>query len=225
MSVPLTLVLAEDHQVVRAGLRALLETQRGWRVIGEAEDGLAAVELVAKLRPHVLLTGLMMTGLGGLEVIRRVRARAPQTRVVVLSMHAREAYVAEALRAGASAYVLKDSPAESLLLAIARAHAGKTYVSPPLSRAAVRDRLRREAGEPADPYETLTPREREVLHLAAAGATAAAISRHLGISPRTVETHRANLLRKLGLHGQTDLVRFAMERGLLQGRPGNTKSQ
>jgi DNA-binding NarL/FixJ family response regulator len=210
----LTIVLADDHEVVRKGLRALLEAQPGFSVVGEAADGLKVVDLVERLRPRVLVADLMMPGLGGLEVTRQVVKRCPETRVVVLSMHANESYVLEALRNGALGYVLKDASAEELVRAIREAAAGRRYLSPPLSDRAVESYARRVAEGGQDPYGALTAREREVLHLAAAGRGNKEIAKELGISPRTAETHRANLLRKLGLKGQTELVRFAIERGI-----------
>jgi DNA-binding NarL/FixJ family response regulator len=209
----LTIVLADDHEVVRKGLRALLEAQPGFSVVGETADGLQVVSLVERLRPRILVADLMMPGLGGLEVTRRVAKHCPQTRVVVLSMHANESYVLEALRNGALGYVLKNAGAEELVRAIHEAAAGRRYLSPPLSDRAVESYARRAAEGGQDPYGALTAREREVFHLAAAGQGNKEIAKQLGISPRTAETHRANLLRKLGLKGQTELVRFAIERG------------
>jgi DNA-binding NarL/FixJ family response regulator len=161
----------------------------------------------------------MMPGLGGLEVTRQVAKKHPNTRVVVLSMHATEAYVIEALRNGASAYVLKDADAGDLLRAIREAVEGRRFLSPPLTDAAVAAYARRAAGaEPADSYEQLTTREREVLHLTAEGLTNADVGERLFISPRTAETHRANVMRKLGLSNQTDLVRYAIGRGIVAPR-------
>ena len=210
-----TLLLADDHHVVRQGLRALLEAEPDFRVVGEASDGLEVADLVERLQPRVLIVDLMMPGLNGLEVTRQVSKRSPQTRVLILSMHSNEAYVLEALRNGAAAYVLKDSSATDLVHAVREVAAGRRYLSPPLSERAL-DTYRQRAKEATlDIYETLTTREREVLHLAAEGHTNAEIAARLGISPRTAETHRANLMRKLGLQTQTDLVRYALRRGII----------
>jgi len=213
------IVLADDHAIVRQGLRALLEAEPDLAVVGEAAEGLGVPDLVEKLASDVLIVDLMMPGLGGLEVTRQVTKRTAATRVVVLSMHAKEAYVIEALRNGASAYVLKDADAGDLVRAIREAVAGRRFLSPPLTDAAVAAYARKaNGGEPADPYDLLTTREREVMHLAAEGLTNALIGARLFISPRTAETHRANVMRKLGLASQTDLVRYAIGRGIVPPR-------
>ena len=210
-----TIVLADDHPVVRRGLRALLEAVPDFRVTGETGDGLEAVRLVEELRPQVLVLDLMMPGVGGLEVARQVNLRFPTTKVVILSMHANEAYVLEALRNGASAYVLKDAGGGELVQAVRAVVAGGRYLSPPLSERAIADYVEKAKSAPLDPVGELTTREREVLGLAAEGQSTGDIAARLGISPRTAETHRANLMRKLGLHNQTDLVRFAIRQGIL----------
>ena len=166
---PATVVLADDHQVVRAGLRLLLEGQPGLTVVGETSDGLQVADLVERLNPDVLVADLIMPGLGGLDVTREVKRRSPKTRIVILSMHSSDAFVLQALRNGASAYVLKSSSADDLVQAIHEVLAGRRYLSPPLSDKAIAAYVKRaEAGE-VDIYETLTTREREVLHLAAEG--------------------------------------------------------
>ncbi len=210
-----TIVLAEDHHVVRQGLRALLAAEPEFSVTGEAADGLKAVEVVERLKPDVLIADVMLPGLNGLEVTRQVRQRFPRTRVVVLSMHANEAYVLEALRNGASGYVVKDASAANLVQAVREAAAGRRYLSPPLSDRAIEAYAQRAAAGPFDPYDILTTREREVLHLTAEGASSSQAAARLSISPRTVETHRANLMRKLSLRTQADLIRYALQRGIL----------
>ena len=210
-----TIVLADDHPVVRRGLRALLEAVAEFRVVGETGDGLEVVRLVEELRPQVLVLDLMMPGVGGLEVARQVNLRFPTTKVVILSMHANEAYVLEALRNGASAYVLKDAGGGELLQAVRSVVAGSRYLSAPLSERAIADYVEKAKSAPLDPVGELTTREREVLGLAAEGQSTGDIAARLGISPRTAETHRANLMRKLGLHSQTALVRFAIRQGIL----------
>ena len=212
-----SIVLADDHPIVRQGLRALLEAEAGWRVIGEASDGLSAVDMVEQLQPDVAIIDVMMPDLNGLEVVRRVKRRVPDTLVIVLSMHADEAYVLEALQGGAMGYVLKGMSTTSLVEAVQEVLAGRRYLSPPLTERAIDAYLQRatEADRPIDHYEMLTPREREVLHLAAQGSSNTEIGDRLAISPRTVETHRANLMRKLDLRNQADLIRFALQRGIV----------
>jgi DNA-binding NarL/FixJ family response regulator len=210
-----TIVLADDHHVVRQGLRALLEAEPDFRVVGEAGDGLEAARLVEALQPNVLVLDLVMSGLGGLEVTRLATKRSPHTHVVILSMHADEAYVLEALKNGAAAYVLKGSRAADLVQAVREVAAGRRYLSPPLSERAIERYVQKAESTVRDIYDKLTNREREVLHLAAEGLTNAEIADRLSISPRTAETHRANLMRKLGLRTQTDLIRYALRRGIL----------
>jgi len=210
-----TIVLADDHHVVRQGLRALLEAEPGFSVVAEAADGLAAADLAERLKPNVLVLDLMMPCLSGLEVARQVRRLSPQTRVVVLSMHANEAYVLEALRNGVAGYVLKESTAADLVQAVREAVAGRRYLSPPLSERAIEVYVQRAQATIPDIYETLTSREREVLHLAAEGYSNADIAARLSITRRTAETHRARVMRKLGLHNQTELIRYVLRRGIL----------
>jgi DNA-binding NarL/FixJ family response regulator len=215
MNVPstaITIVLGDDHKIVLRGLRALLDGQYGFTVVGEAADGLKVTGLVERLQPDVLVVDLMMPGLSGLDVTRRVTKRL-KTRVVILSMYSSEAHVAEALRSGAMGYVLKDASAEDLVSAIREAAAGRRFLSAPFSNDSIETYLKRP--DEAGAYESLTPREREVLHLVAEGLTSGEIAGRLFISPRTAESHRANLMRKLGLRSRTELVRFAFQRGIV----------
>lgn len=219
---PITIVLGDDHNIVLKGLRALLESQPGFTVIGEATDGLKVSELAERLKPDILVVDLMMPGLSGFDVARRVVKRVPQTRVIILSMYSSEPHVVEALQSGAMAYVVKDASPEELANAIREVFAGRRYLSAPYSNELIDTYLKRPGG--IDPYDTLTPREREVLHLVAEGLTSGEIAGKLFISPRTAESHRANLMRKLGLRSRTDLVRFAFQRGIVpleaMGAPG-----
>jgi len=210
-----TIVLADDHHVVRQGLRALLETESDFKVIGEAGNGLEALQLARELKPNVLVLDLMMPILNGLEVTRQVCKSSTNTRVVILSMYANEAYVLEALGNGASAYVMKDSSSADLLLAVREVAAGRRYLSPPLSDRAIEVYQEKAKAATLDKYETLTTREREVLQLTAEGHTNAEIAARLGISSRTAETHRSNLMHKLSLHTQADLIRYALRRGII----------
>jgi two-component system response regulator NreC len=210
-----TIVLADDHHVVRQSFRLMLEAEPDLQVLGEAASGLEAVQLTERLHPDVLVVDIMMPELNGIEVARRIKKLLPKTVVVILSMHENEAYVLEALRAGVSAYVLKKSTAQELVYAIRQGIAGHNFLSPPLSEHAIQAYLEKAQGTDLDPYETLTAREREVLHLAAEGLNNTEIGVRLSISPRTVEMHHGNLMRKLHLRTQTDLIRFALQRGIL----------
>ena len=209
------IVLADDHPVVRHGVRSLLQSDADLAVVGEASDGIETVQMVEKLQPDILVVDLMIPGLNGLEITRQAKQRSPGTRIIILSMHANEPYVLEALKNGASGYVLKDSSGTDLIQAIRTVAAGQRYLSPPLSERAVEAYMMKSQETVFDAYEGLTDREREVLQLAAEGLSNPDIAGRLSISPRTVETHRANLMRKLGLKTQTDLIRYALKRGIL----------
>ncbi len=209
------ILLADDHNIVRQGLRALLQSEPHFRLVGEASDGIEAVRLAERLKPDVLITDLMMPGLNGLEVTRQVTKMLPQIRVIILSMYTNDAYVLEALKNGALGYVLKDSQAADLIQAVKEVIAGNRYLSPPLSERALELYLQKVESVPDDPYELLTTREREVLQLVAEGRTSSEIATRLFISPRTAEGHRANLMRKLSLQNNADLIRFALKRGIL----------
>ena len=209
----ITAIIADDHEIVRRGLRSLLESHN-CKLVAEAADGLAAAQAVEKLKPNLLFLDLNMPRLHGLEVLKQTRTSSPGTRVIVLSMHNDEPYVIEALRAGASAYLLKGSESEDIAQALKEVMAGRRYLSAPLSEWAI-NALTTRVAETSDPLSTLSPREREVLQLATEGYGNPEIAEKLFISPRTAETHRTNLMRKLGLQSQTDLVRFAIRKGLL----------
>jgi DNA-binding NarL/FixJ family response regulator len=211
----ITIVLADDHPVVRQGLRALLESEKDFRVIGEAGDGLEAVRVVERLKPRVLIVDLTMPGLSGLEVTRQVSRRFPETHILVLSIHANEAYVLQALRNGAAGYLLKDSSTTDLVRAVLEVASDRRYLSPPLSQHAIEAYVQKGREEMLDTYEMLTTREREVLQLAAEGYSNSEIGARLFISPRTAETHRGALMKKLGLKNQTDVIRYALRRGIL----------
>jgi DNA-binding NarL/FixJ family response regulator len=210
-----TLLLAEDHTIVRDGLKALLLAQKQFVLLGEAADGLTAVEMVARCNPDILLLDLMIPRLHGLEVARRVRLEHSATRVIILSMHSDEPYVVQALHAGASGYVLKDCTTQDLVEAIHTVAAGKRYLSPVLAERALEAFFQSPSKPGLDLYDTLTERERLILQLGAEGLNNSEIGARLFISPRTSETHRANLMRKLGLHSQTDLVRYAIRKRII----------
>lgn len=210
-----TIVLADDHEIVRRGVRSLLEASGTCHVVGEAADGLAAVQAAEKHKPQLLFLDLSLPRLHGLEALRQIRIVSPNTRVLVLSMHNDEPYVIEALRAGASAYILKGSESQEIMRAVQDVLAGRRFLSAQLSEWAI-SALAVKTPDSSDPYNALSPREREVLHLAADGLGNGEIAEKLFISARTAETHRANLMRKLSLQTQTDLVRYAIRRGLIQ---------
>lgn len=213
-----TVVLADDHHLVRHSLRVMLETKPEFRVVGEADDGLQALEMLERLKPDVIVIDVVMPKMGGLEVARLAGRRSAATRVVVLSMHADEAYVIEALRAGAQAYVLKSCSPEEFVTAIREAALGHPYLSPPLSDLAIRAYISAAQASSLETPEPLTPREREVLHLAAQGYSTSQIARMLSISQQTAQTHRWNMMHRLKLHSQTDVVRYAIEKGILKPR-------
>jgi DNA-binding NarL/FixJ family response regulator len=209
----IAIVLADDHPVVRQGLRRVLEAEPDFAIVAEAGDGLETVRLVERLRPDVLILDLLMPGLSGLDVLPIVRQRCPRTRVVILSMYANEDFVSQALRSGALAYVLKGCDPVHAVEAVRRAAVGARYLSPAISERALYQKV--ESGTP-DPHDLLTPRERQALQLAAEGRTNADIAARLKISRRTAEMHRANALRKLGLKSQADLIRYAIRRGMIR---------
>lgn len=213
----ITTLLADDHRLVRQALRRLLQSEFDIEVVAEAADGLEALALVELHRPRVLVVDVMLPGLTGLGVVRHVAREWPETACVVLSMHANEAYVTEALRSGARAYVLKEADADELVTAIRRAAEGKRYLSSELSERAIAayGALGPHTQEP--PGAELSAREEEVLLHTVSGATGAKVAERLFISPRTVEKHRQNLMRKLGLRSQRELVLYAVARGLLPG--------
>lgn len=211
----ISIILADDHPIVRRGMQTLLEADPSLSIVGEAGDGLEAIRQVERAQPDVLILDLMMPGLSGLEVLRIVRQRSPRTRVVVLSMHSNNAFVVTALKNGATGYVLKGGEEENLVVAVREAVAGRRFLSPPLTERAIDAYIEQARAAPIDPHETLTDREREVLQLAAEGKTGGEIASRLHISPRTVENHRANLMRKLALKNQSELVLYALRRGLI----------
>ena len=211
-SAVITVVLADHHRLVREGLRLLLQRESDLEVVGVADDGPDTIDLVSRLRPNVLVLDLVLPSMSGLDVLRRLAADVPETRAVVLSMRTDEWHVRQALAAGAAGYVAKESDAGELLHAIREAVAGRRYVSLP-SALTLAESGGQSPDRPAE--ELLTPREREVFQLAAVGRTAQQIAQTLGMSPRTAETHRRNLMRKLSLRSQTDLVRYAIRIGAI----------
>ena len=213
---PIRILLADDHAVMRTGLRLVLERQPDFEVVGEASDGREAVAMVQKYSPDILVTDIGMPNLNGIEAARQVAAASPQVSVVVLSMHSDEAYVLRALKAGARAYLLKESAESDLIAAIRAVSSGKAFFSPAVSRMLVEDYVRQlQDREIEDSYELLTTREREILQLIAEGKSNKEIAAALNLSLYTVETHRGNLMEKLGLHTVPELILYAVRKGVI----------
>jgi DNA-binding NarL/FixJ family response regulator len=212
---PISVLLADDHHIVREGIKMLLEAQSDISVIGEASDGLRAVELAIRLKPLILMADLMMPGLSGLEVTKQVIQHQSRTKVIILSMYSNEAYVMQALRNGASGYVVKESNVGDMVQAVREVASGRPYLSPSISRLAMDAYIEKAKSSALDPYDTLTDREKEVLHLIAEGFSSAKIAARLYISPRTAESHRANVMKKLGLQTSTELIKYALKKGLI----------
>ncbi len=222
MEPPIRVLIADDHAVLRAGLRMLLDAEPDIEVVGEARDGLEVLARVRDLAPDILLLDLAMPRMGGLEVLERIREASPRTRVLILTMHEEEEYLQKALRAGSAGYVLKRAAAEELLSAIRAVYHGGVYLHPEHARQLVEDMVDRaarqreqEAGPP------LSPREQEVLRLIALGYTNQQAAEALYLSVKTVETYRARLMAKLGLRTRAELVRYALQQGWI--RPEETR--
>lgn len=208
------IVLADDHEMVRAGLRTLLEKHPGIQVVGEAADGRELLELVRNLAPEIVITDITMPAMNGVEATRRLLETAPHAKVIALSMHSERPFVTAMLRAGASAYLLKNSAASELLLAIAAVQRGETYLSPKIAGTVVEGHVRKPVGANASVFAALTPREREVLQLLSEGQTSKEIAAALHISVKTVETHRSQIMGKLGIRTVAELTKYAIREGL-----------
>lgn len=212
----ISLILADDHAVVRSGLRMLLEAQPDMHIVAEVESGKEAVEKVQSLRPNVILMDIQMPGVNGIEATKEIRLIAPDTAVLALTMHEDDQYFFEMLNAGASGYVPKRAAPDELLTAIRTVARGEVFLYPSLATRLVQDYLKRdEDDEQSQVYDELTPREQEVLILIAEGLTNAEIGEQLVISTKTVDRHRENIMRKLNLHSRIDLVKYAIKRGMI----------
>lgn len=215
MSEQIRIVIAEDHTILREGLKALLLSAPDLKVVGEAKDGREAIQRAGELTPDLMLLDLSMPRMNGLEAIREIKQQSPETKILVLTVHKTEEYVLASLEAGADGYIIKDATHAELLLAISNAAQGRRYLSPEISGAVIEGYLAgKKAQKLCTPGETLTRREREVLKLIAEGYKNKDIADYLCISPKTVEKHRDNLMKKLDLHNAAALTAYAMERGL-----------
>jgi len=217
-----SVILVDDHPIVRAGIRSLLATHQEYTVVADTDRGLVGLDIVERLRPDLAIVDLLLPDLNGIEVTRRMLQASPRTRVVALSMYADELHVVEALRAGATAYLVKGASAEEILTALHEALAGRRYLSAPLTDHIIEDYFSQAPTPPrqAVRYELLTDREREVLEWLARGLTYAEIGEKLTISPRTAETHRTNIMRKLDLRTSADITLYAVQRGLIDPERG-----
>ena len=212
----LRILLADDHTVVRQGLRKVLEERPEWQVVAEAGDGRDAVRLAEEFRPDVAVVDVAMPLLNGIEATRQITKRAPQTKVLDLSIYSDEAYVTQMLKAGAIGYLLKDSADVDLLQAVQAVSQGKAFFSPAVARLMSDDYARQRGENAADRYESLSEREREIFQLVAEGKTNKEIAALLFISPSTVETHRARIMEKLDLHSAAEIVLYAVRRGVIR---------
>jgi len=208
------ILLADDHKIIRDGLRALIEKQPGMEVVGDAENGRMALELAAKLNPHVVVMDVSMPDLNGIEATRQILAVQPQVRIMALSMHADRRFVTEILKAGASGYLLKDCAFEEMIRALETVAAGHTYLSPSIADLLVQGLIKEPAEQGATAFGVLTSREREVLQLLAEGKSTKQIAKECHVSIKTVETHRRNIMAKLGIYSVAELTKYAVREGL-----------
>jgi DNA-binding NarL/FixJ family response regulator len=208
--------LGDDHTIVRQGLRKILEEQPDWHVVAEASDGREAVRLTLSVEPDIAVLDIGMPLLNGIEATRQIVRRLPSVAVMILSMHSDEAYITQALQAGAKGYLLKDSADTDLIRGVAAAAAGKSFFSPAVAKVMLDDYVRRLASKGiTDRYDALSEREREIFQLIAEGHSSKEIADLLSVSPATVDTHRAHILQKLDVHNTAELVLYAVRRGVI----------
>ncbi|MEJ2467037.1 MAG: response regulator transcription factor [Candidatus Thiodiazotropha sp.] len=212
-----TVVIAEDHTILRAGLKALLSTNPVFEVIGEADNGRDAIRRVIELKPDLVIMDLSMPGMNGMDALKEIKDRIPEVKALVLTVHSEEEYVLASLQAGANGYVLKDATQNELLVAAERVLDGKTYLSPDITEKVVNSYLNTNGSsqDPVTRWDTVTQRERQILKLIAEGHTNKSMSDYLCISVKTVEKHRANLMKKLDLHSVSALTTYALEKGII----------
>ncbi|HLI89311.1 MAG TPA: response regulator transcription factor [Ktedonobacteraceae bacterium] len=211
------ILLADDHTILRAGLKMMLNAQPDMEVVGEAQDGRQALQEAQRLQPDIILMDITMPDMNGIEATKQIKKELPDVKVLILTMHEHEEYVFQALRAGASGYMLKEAADTDLISALRIIQSGQFYLSPAAQSVMVGDYLQRvRTGEEKDSYSSLTEREREILKLVAEGYTNNQIAERLVISPKTVDTHRTHIMDKLNLHSRAELVKYAMRRGLLE---------
>ena len=211
------ILLADDHTIIRSGLRLLLGQQPDFAVVAEASDGREAVELVSKHHPEIAILDIGMPQLNGIEATQQIVSSEPRTQVVILSMHSDEGYVLRALKAGARAYILKNSAEADLIRAVRTVADGKSFFSPVISKMLLEDYVRQiRENHVEDSYDLLTPREKEILQLLAEGRTNKEVANILQLSVYTVDTHRGNILQKLNLHGVPELILYAVRKGIIQ---------
>lgn len=208
------ILLADDHEIVREGLRNLLEKQEGFEVVAEAEDGLTAVKKAKKLSPDLVIMDIGMPNLNGIEATRQILAESPHIKIIALSMHSETWFVSEMLKAGASAYLLKDSAFEELIQAIQASRSNKIYLSPSIAEKVIKNYITSFPRESFSPFSILTQREREVIQLIAEGKSTKKVASLLFLSVKTVETHRQNIMEKLDLHSVAELTKYAIREGL-----------
>jgi two-component system response regulator NreC len=208
-------VVADDHTILRQGIKALLDNQEGIEVVGEAKDGREAIKTIEELLPDVILMDIAMPGLNGLEATRRIKKKFPKVKVVVLTMHANEEYIFQILNAGADGYLVKEAAFQDLISAINAVHRGEAFMSPSISKKVMTDYIQRAQGEEKVGFDTLTTREREILQLVAEGNSNKKIAEALFISPKTVETHRAHIMDKLNIHDRAGLIKYAIRKGMI----------
>jgi DNA-binding NarL/FixJ family response regulator len=211
--------LADDHPIVRQGIKSLLESEANFEIVGEADNGLQALREIELLKPDVAILDIMMPDLSGLEITSIIKKRSLPVRVIIMSMYSDEAYVKAAFKSGAYGYIIKQSPPATLLQAVTQVAQGVRYLCPPLTERVIQayvQKIESEESNNEDEYDQLTSRERELFHLVAQGIGNAEIAQKLNISSRTVEVHRSNMMKKLGLTTQYDLILYAMRRGFIK---------